>query len=131
MSASTVASVDPWVWQRPYGYVQGIRLERPDALVLVSGQGPVDDQGRLVGQGDIAAQARQTFANLAAVLEAAGSSLERVVQLRVFLLDMAHLRAYGAVRDDAMGGRAVAGTAVGVSALAVPGMLLEVEALAR
>lgn len=79
MTTSAMATVDPWVWQQPYGY-----------------------EGQLVGLGDIAAQARRTFANLAAVLEAAGSSLAEVVQLRVFLLDIMDLRAYGAVRDEMM-----------------------------
>lgn len=57
-------------------------------LVYASGQIPLDPaSGELVG-GDIEAQTEQVFANLRAVLEAAGSSLDRVVRATVYLTDL-------------------------------------------
>jgi 2-iminobutanoate/2-iminopropanoate deaminase len=66
-------------------YSQGIRAGQ---LVFCSGQIPLDPAtGQLVG-GDIAAQTRQVFANLQAVLTAAGASLDHVVKTTVYLADM-------------------------------------------
>jgi enamine deaminase RidA (YjgF/YER057c/UK114 family) len=98
-------------------------------LVFVAGQGPISPDGELVGAGDIEAQARATFLNLRTVLEAAGAGLGAVVRLTTYLTDMAHVRTYGRVRDEFVPGPP-AGTVVQVGALAVPGMMLEVEATA-
>jgi 2-iminobutanoate/2-iminopropanoate deaminase len=66
-------------------YSQAIRS---GSLLFVSGQIPIDpDTGALV-DGDITAQTHRVFRNLAAILEAAGTSLERVVRVGVFLADM-------------------------------------------
>jgi reactive intermediate/imine deaminase len=69
------------------GYSQGIVAG--DVLYL-SGQGPFDASGALVGAGSIETQVRQVFANLAAVAEAAGGSLENAVRVTAYLSDLAH-----------------------------------------
>jgi 2-iminobutanoate/2-iminopropanoate deaminase len=61
---------------------------RSGSLVFVSGQVPIDPATGAIVQGDIAAQTHQVFSNLRAILEAAGSSLDRVVRVGVFLADM-------------------------------------------
>jgi 2-iminobutanoate/2-iminopropanoate deaminase len=61
---------------------------RSGSLVFVSGQVPIDPATGAIVQGDIAAQTHQVFRNLRAILEAAGSSLDRVVRVGVFLADM-------------------------------------------
>jgi 2-iminobutanoate/2-iminopropanoate deaminase len=68
------------------GYSQGIVAE---PFLFLSGQGPFDAGGELVG-GSIEAQVRQVFANLHAVAEAAGSSLSRAVRVGVYLSDLEH-----------------------------------------
>ncbi|GAA5338910.1 RidA family protein [Thermus antranikianii] len=65
-------------------YSQAVRA---GGLVFVSGQIPLKPDGTLV-EGDIRAQTEQVMENLQAILEAAGSSLSRVVQTTCFLLDM-------------------------------------------
>ena len=65
-------------------------------LVVTSGQIPLRPDGTLL-EGDVAAQARQVLENLKAVLEAAGSGLERVVKTTVFLKDMDDFAAMNAV----------------------------------
>jgi enamine deaminase RidA (YjgF/YER057c/UK114 family) len=57
--------------------------------VAVSGQVPADREGRVVGAGDPAAQVRQVFDNLTAVLAAAGATMADVVKLTVFLTALA------------------------------------------
>ncbi len=60
---------------------------RSGGMIYVSGQIPLTPAGELV-EGDVEAQTEQVLRNLAAVLEAAGSSLDRVVQVSAFLADM-------------------------------------------
>jgi 2-iminobutanoate/2-iminopropanoate deaminase len=61
---------------------------RSGSLVFVSGQIPLDPETGVMVDGDIAVQTHRVFRNLAAILEAAGSSLDRVVRVGVFLSDM-------------------------------------------
>ena len=69
----------------PYLLSQGFRV---GDLVIVSGQAALDEDGAIVGAGDFDAQAEQMFRNLARVLEAGGSSLDRIVKVTIFLTDM-------------------------------------------
>ena len=76
--------IDPDPYE-PYALSQGFKV---GDLLLVSGQTGIDEAGELVGM-DFDTQADQAFRNLARVLEAGGSSLERVVKVTIFLTDMA------------------------------------------
>jgi len=99
--------------------------------VAVSGQVPADREGRVVGLGDPAAQVRQVFENLTAVLAAAGATMADVVKLTVFLTDLADLPAYRAVRDEYVSAdRPPASSLVQVSGLVHPDFRVEIEALA-
>ncbi len=100
-------------------------------LVAVSGQLALDEDGRLVGEGDAGAQARQVFENLRRCLAAAGAGFDDVVKLTCFVTDMAHMPALRAARaahipDD----RLPAVSAVRVAGLVRPEFLMEIEALA-
>jgi 2-iminobutanoate/2-iminopropanoate deaminase len=103
---------------------------RAGELLFVSGCVPVDGEGRLVGGGDVVAQARQVFANVGAVLGAAGAGFADVVKVTVFLLDVDDRAAVNEVRQEVFGGTRPASTLVEVSRLAVPGARIEVEAVA-
>ena len=122
--------INPWRWQDPFGFSQAWRVDAAEAVVFLAGQGPVSADGEVVGDGDFEAQARQTFANIATVLEQAGASLDSVVKLTVYLTDMATLRDYGRLRAELMLGPPPASTAIQVGALALPGMMIEIEAVA-
>jgi reactive intermediate/imine deaminase len=122
--------INPWTWQDRFGYSQAWRVDNPGSLVFVAGQGPISADGELVGEGDFDAQARATLENLRAVVEQAGASFDSIVKLTVYLTDIGNLRDYGRVRAELFAGHAPAGTAVQVVALAMPGMLLEVDAVA-
>jgi 2-iminobutanoate/2-iminopropanoate deaminase len=102
-----------------------------DGLVFVSGCVPVDAAGTLVGGDDVVAQARQVFANVAAVLAAAGASFADVLKVTLYLTDIDDRRAIDVVRREVFGETRPASTLVEVSRLAVPGARLEVEAVAR
>ncbi|KUM78357.1 RidA family protein [Streptomyces sp. ISL-22] len=100
-------------------------------FVAVSGQLALDEDGRLVGEGDPAAQARQVFENLRRCLAAAGATFDDVVKLTYFLTDMAHLPAVRAARAEHIpDDRLPAASAVRVAGLVRPEFLMEIEAFA-
>ena len=99
-------------------------------LLFVSGCVPVDSEGRLVGGDDVVAQARQTFENVGAVLTAGGSSFADVAKVTVFLTDVHDRAKINPVRQEFFGDTRPASTLVEVSALAIPGAKIEVEAVA-
>jgi 2-iminobutanoate/2-iminopropanoate deaminase len=98
-------------------------------LLFISGCVAVDSAGALV-PGDVVAQARQVFANIAVVLAAAGGSFADVVKVTVFLVDVEDRPAVNEVRQEVFGASRPASTLVEVSRLAVPGARVEVEAVA-
>ncbi len=98
-------------------------------LLFLSGLVPVDGAGTVVGA-DAPAQARQVFRNMELVLKEAGCGFEDVVKLTLFLLDVGDRAAINPVRQEFFGAARPASTLVEVPALAVPGALLEIEAVA-
>jgi reactive intermediate/imine deaminase len=99
-------------------------------LLFVSGQVALDSEGRLVGRGDVAAQAEQVFANLKAILEANGASFRDVLKMNTYIVDATQLAAVRAVRARYFGDHRPASTAVGVTRLAQEEFLIEIEVVA-
>ncbi|MFC9812571.1 RidA family protein [Streptomyces virginiae] len=100
-------------------------------FVAVSGQCALDENGAVVGEGDARAQARQVFENLRRCLAAAGAGFDDVVKLTYFVTDVAHLPALREAREAVIpADRLPASSAVQVSALFRPELLMEVEAFA-
>jgi enamine deaminase RidA (YjgF/YER057c/UK114 family) len=98
-------------------------------FVAIAGQLALDEQGRPVGEGDPAAQARQVFENLRRCLAAAGATFDDVVKLTYFVMDMTHMPAVRAARAEHIpDDRLPAASAVRVAGLVRPEFLLEVEA---
>jgi 2-iminobutanoate/2-iminopropanoate deaminase len=98
-------------------------------LLFISGLVPIDDEGNLVGE-DVVEQTRQIFRNMALVLKAGGCGFEDVVKVTNFLLNVDDRSAINPVRKEFFGEARPASTLVEVSALAIPGALLEIEAVA-
>ncbi|MCL4845114.1 MAG: Rid family detoxifying hydrolase [Acidobacteria bacterium] len=108
-------------------YSPGIGFER---LVFVSGQGATDPTtGRLAGD-TVDVQTEQALKNVAAILEAAGSSLQHVIRCGVFLVDMAEFPKMNAVYEVMFGGHRPARTTVQVSGLPGEGLRVEIDAIA-
>jgi len=123
-------AINPWEWQNRAGFSQAWRVDGANTLVFVSGQAPISAGGELVGADDFEAQCRQVLENLATVVGEAGATLESIVKLTVFLTDMRTLPEYTRIKGEFFRGEQPASTAVEVTALARPEMLIEVEALA-
>jgi reactive intermediate/imine deaminase len=116
---------DPYA---PYLLSQGIRV---GDLLLVSGQVGIDGEGELVSVDDFEAQADQAFRNLSSVLEAGGSSLDRVAKVTIFLTDMAsNFPKVVELRRKWFTPPYPADTIVEVRSLYRPEVMLEIEAIA-
>ena len=100
--------------------------------VYVGGQNAVDQDGRLVGGTDVAAQTRQVMANLTTALEAAGAGIEHLVSVSVVLVEGVDVQAAYAAAAPSLAAASVPPLVNGalVSGLGVPGALVEVSAIA-
>ena len=108
------------------GMSQAVRC---GAWVTISGQVALKD-GQVVGVGDAAAQARQCFANIEAALVEAGATLHDVISLRCYLTDKSAYEGYADVKNMLFKDKAPTSTTVIISALLIPALLMEVEAVA-
>ena len=95
-------------------YEQAIKV---DGFVFTAGQIPLDPKTGNIVEGDIKAQTRQGLENLKGVLEAAGSSLDRVVKATVFLKNMADFAAMNEVYAEYLGNSKPARSTVAVAEL--------------
>jgi 2-iminobutanoate/2-iminopropanoate deaminase len=122
--------VNPWTWQDAAGFSQAWRVDGARSILFVSGQAPVSPDGQIVGADDFETQVRQVFENLQTVLAEAAMGMDAIVKLTVFLTEMSRLRDYTRIKGEFFRGEQPASTAVGVTALARPEMMVEVEAFA-
>jgi 2-iminobutanoate/2-iminopropanoate deaminase len=123
--------LNPPTLAAPRGYTHVVEIPAGQRLVFLSGQVPLDKDGKVVGAGDFAAQAEQVFVNLGLALAAAGASFADLVKLNFYVRDVSHLGELRAVRDRHVNRAAPpASTLVEVSHLFRDDVLLEVEAVA-
>jgi enamine deaminase RidA (YjgF/YER057c/UK114 family) len=120
---------------KPIGMYSAGFVAEPAQLVFVAGQVAMDADGRIVGAGDLAAQASRVYQNLAAILAEAGCTLRDVVKFTTFLVrseDWAPFAAWRKAEYPRLfpDGVYPANTGVVVKELARPELLLEVEAIA-
>jgi enamine deaminase RidA (YjgF/YER057c/UK114 family) len=115
-----------------YGFSHATR-QASGATLHLAGQVAWDREGKLVGPGDLAAQTRQALANIAAVLAAAGGSPADIVRLRTYVVNHTPDKLGPVLGEIArFYGNSVPApnTFIGVSALALPDFLIEIEATA-
>ncbi|HTJ35461.1 MAG TPA: RidA family protein [Dactylosporangium sp.] len=113
----------------PYSHVARVDTGG-GSLLFLAGQIAVGDDGAIVGEGDMVAQARRIFDMIGGILEAHGAGFADVVHIRTFVTDLGMLPEYGLVRRELFPGVPPASTTVEVSRLFRPGALLEVEVTA-
>lgn len=111
----------------PFFISQGFRVGN---VIHLSGQAAITPEGELVGVGDFDAQAEQTFRNIQQVLETAGSSLDKVFKVTIYLTDMSHFPRIVELRQHWFSAPYPADTIVEVKSLALPELMIEIEALA-
>ena len=124
--------INPWQWQDPLAFSQAIECDASGKVLYCSGQTSVDADGNPLHAGNMAAQISQAFDNLATVLAAAGYDMSHVVRLNYYTTDMdAFNAAYAEVsRRLTPHGLQPAGTLLQVAKLAIPALMVEIEATA-
>jgi reactive intermediate/imine deaminase len=122
--------LNPETLAPPAGYTHAVDVQG-SRLVFISGQVALDAEGQLVGAGDLDAQTRQVFDNLAAALAAADASWSDVVKLTYFVRDVGQVAVIRAVRDEYVDTeRPPASSLVEISRLVRDEFLVEIEAVA-
>jgi reactive intermediate/imine deaminase len=112
--------------QRPR-YTHGWRV---DDTIYVAGQLPYDKDGNLVGPNDIHVQARRVLNNIRRIVETGGGAMSDVVKVTVYVTDIRYREAYGEVRAEFFASNPPASTFVQIANLAIPGALIEIDAIA-
>lgn len=124
--------VNPWPWSLPLGYNQGEILENPRRQLVCAGQTSVDASGAPQHAGDMRAQLALALDNLEAVLKSASMTLANLTRVTVYATDvdaaMAQFDLLGARFGQA--GAAPPMTLLGVTRLALPPLMIEIEATA-
>ncbi len=117
----------------PPGYSYVVETSGPSRTIYFAGQLGLDTENRFVGApGDFRAQCAQAFDNMTLALQAAGAAWRDVVKINNFLVGIeSNMAAFREVRDRYLNTKAPpASTTIGVPALARPGGLFEIEAIA-
>jgi enamine deaminase RidA (YjgF/YER057c/UK114 family) len=117
---------------KPAAYTQVV-LAQGRRMAFIAGQVSIDAEGKLVAPGDFAGQVKQVFANLGTALKGAGATPADVTKITIYVVNYKpELRPLlGEARSALFGATALpASTLVGVQALAEPGFLIEIEAVA-
>ncbi|MFE9019483.1 RidA family protein [Streptomyces sp. NPDC007808] len=125
-------AVNPVTWSAELGFNQGELVFGHTRTLYCSGQTAMSDDGRPLHDGDMAAQLALSLDNLEGVLGAAGMSLANLVRLNVYTTDVDLLFPhYGVLASRLVAaGVAPATTMLGVTRLAVPGQMVELEGTA-
>ncbi|AIS01225.1 RidA family protein [Streptomyces glaucescens] len=126
------SKVNPWTWSEQLGYSQGEVVSGHTRTLYCSGQTATGGDGKPRHAGDMAAQLALTVDNLEAVLGAAGMTLANLVRLNVYTTDVDRLFEHYGVLVSRLGaaGVAPATTMLGVTRLALPGLMVELEGTA-
>lgn len=99
-------------------------------LLWISGQVSVDSNGKLVGEGDLRAQAVQVLENIKGILEASNATMDDIVKVTVYVTDIGAFNSVSDIREEYFPMFGPASVICEVSALAWPEFLIEIEAVA-
>jgi enamine deaminase RidA (YjgF/YER057c/UK114 family) len=124
--------INPWDWQDRYGFVQAAEVTGHREMLVCSGQTSNDSAGNVRHAGDMAAQIALAFDNVETVLQAGGWQLSDIVQAKYYTTDVDRFLAESGALMARLGtaGCRPASTLLGVSRLAFPELLVEIEVLA-
>lgn len=123
--------INPWTWQEAFGFDHGHEVTGAARTLYLAGQVSVDGEGKVAHEGDMAGQLNLCLDNIESVLDAAGMTLADVIRLNIYTTDVDSFLANGAVLGRlGEAGCRYTSTLLGVSRLAFPELLVELEATA-
>lgn len=124
--------VNPWPWSLSMGFNQAEIIEGHRRLVICAGQTAMDADGQPQHAGDMRSQVAMALDNLDAVLRGAGMTLANVVRLNLYTTDVEALFGSIDVLGERLGAAGVTppSTLLGVTRLAFPELMVEIEATA-
>ncbi len=126
-----ISFINPGELATPVGYTHVVTVDGPKKILYISGQVSRNQKGETVGVGDLEAQTRQVYANLLAILKSQGISFGDVVKMNTYTTQPGKIDVIRKVRAEFIqGDNPPASTFVGVTALADPAFLIEIEAVA-
>lgn len=125
-------NVNPWTWQEQFGFSQAVEVTGHQRMLVCAGQTPSDTDGNTLHAGDMRGQVAAALDNLDTVLSEAGYSLSDVVRLNYFTTDIDSFFGAADILGARLGAAGIqpASTLLGVTRLAFPDLLFEVEATA-
>lgn len=124
--------INPWEWSFQFGFNQAELIEGQRRTLICAGQTSVNASGEPQHPGDMGAQISLALDNLEAVLAAAEMTLANVIRLGLYTTDIDAFLENSRVLGERLGPAGVmpAATLLGVSRLAFPGLMIEIEATA-
>jgi enamine deaminase RidA (YjgF/YER057c/UK114 family) len=124
--------VNPWGWSLKFGFNQGEVVQGHRRELICSGQAAMDANGKPQHAGDMRSQLCMALDNLEAVLAGAGLALANVVRLNIYTTDVDEFLTHGEVLVTRLGAAGIAppSTLLGVTRLAFPELMIELEATA-
>ncbi|NHM32916.1 RidA family protein [Neobacillus terrae] len=125
-----VKYINPEGMPPTFGYTHVVEVKNARSI-YISGQLALDNEGQIVGKGDLATQTKQVFENINKALEAAGACFKDVVKLTFFLTDISNMKVVREIRDQYVNtANPPASSAVEVRKLISEDFLIEIEAIA-
>ena len=123
--------VNPWTWQEQFGFEQAHEVSGAERTLYLSGQTSMGENGELLHAGDMAGQIGQVIDNIDTVLGAADMTLADITRITIYTTDVDEFIANANVlgRLNAAGCK-YASTLIGVTRLAFPDLLVEIEVTA-
>jgi len=127
MSKEAIYPGDPVTWTACYSPAVAVSAGK---WLFISGQVAFDDEGNVVGKGDIVAQARKIFDNFGALLGKAGADFKDVVKTNYYITDVSQFAKVAALRSEYFKAPFPASTMIEVKGLVHEDLMLEIEAVA-
>src|SRR5699024_7255167 len=125
---STNKKINPDGLFKTKGFTQAVS-STGNKTVYVSGQLPWDKHTNVVGKGDVKEQTRQVFRNITCVLDEVGATWDDVVKLNAYVVGPENVNTVARIKGEIIGEAPPADTIVGVTGLAYPDCLIEIDAI--
>ncbi|MDQ3654757.1 MAG: Rid family hydrolase [Chloroflexota bacterium] len=121
--------INPWTWQQQFGFVQANEVRHPQRVLFIAGQTALDAEANVIAVGDMRGQVEAALDNLETVLRQAGMSFANLVRVNYYSTDLDRfMQESGEVLARRLAGVEYVTTYLGITRLALPDLLVEIEA---